>query len=685
MKKSKLTTIASLLLTLVSHAQTFEWAKSFGGNQGDVGYSIAVDASGNVYTTGTFNGTVDLDPGAGIVNLTSAGERDVFIQKLDASGNFVWAKSFGGIGYELGLSIDVDASGNVYTTGQFDNTVDFDPGPGTTILTASGTSNMFIQKLDASGNFIYAKTFGFFCTHTGYSITVDAQGNVYTTGQFWGTADFDPGPGITSLTSVDINDVFVHKLDASGSFVWARSFGGSLNDVGSAIAVDDLGNVYTTGYFQGTVDFNPGAGTSNLTSLGGLNIFIHKLDASGNFVWVKSISGSSFSHSIAVDTSGNVYTTGEYYQTVDFDPGASTANLTSEGGSDIFVHKLDASGNFIWAKSFGGNDDDRAWSIATDASGNVYTTGEFYGNFDEMIDFDPGAGTAILIPEGISDVFVQKLDASGNFIWAKSFGGTSTDIGYSITVDVSGNVYTTGQFSFTVDFDPGTGTANLTSQGSDDIFIQKMSQCTPTTSTDYKTACNSYTWINGNTYTASNDTATYTLINAAGCDSVVTLNLTINSVSEINTSLDGLTMTATNANATYQWLNCDNNFGIINDETNQTFTATTNGNFAVELTENGCVDTSSCVEITTVGILENTFCQEINVFPNPTNGKVWITFEEALNNAEIILTDLQGRIVFTQKIDVTKDVLLEIEGDAGVYFLTIKTPNEKSLLKLVKK
>jgi hypothetical protein len=687
MKKTILITIAALLLSVGSYAQTFEWAKSFGSSSSDQGKSITVDASGNVYTMGSFRGTVDFDPGAGTANITSAGEDDIFIQKLDASGNFIWAKSFGNSTYDIGTSIAVDASGNVYTTGGFSGTVDFNPGAGTANLTATSTENIFIQKLDVSGNFIWAKTFGFICVHEGHSITVDATGNVYTTGVFLGTADFDPGAGIASLTSVDSKDVFVHKLDASGNFIWAKSFGGINNDEGMSITVDASGNVYTTGYFQNSVDFNPGAGTANLTSVGNQDIFVQKLDASGNFIWAKTFGSSSqdVGYSIAADASGNVYSTGVFLGTADFDPGAGTVNLTAAGAMDIFVHKLDASGNFVWAKSFGGIDYDWVNSIALDASGNVYTTGSFYGNFDEMIDFDPGAGSAILIPVGGDDVFVQKLDASGNFIWAKSFGGIGEDIGYSIFVDPAGNVYTTGEFDYTVDFDPGAGTANLTALGpNDDGFVQKMSQCSPSTSTDIQTACDYYTWINGNTYTASNDTATYTLLNAGGCDSVITLNLTINSVSEINTSLDGLTLAATNANATYQWLDCDNNYGMINDETNQTFTATTNGNFAVELTQNGCVDTSACVDVTTVGILENTFCQEIKVFPNPTSGKVRVAFEEALNNAEITLTDLQGKIVFTQKQDVTKEALLEIEGDAGVYFLTIKTPNAYSLVKLVK-
>jgi hypothetical protein len=689
MKKTKLTTIAALLLTVGSYAQTFEWAKSFGSSQDDQGTSITVDASGNIYTTGFFRNTVDFDPGVGTANLTAVGGNDIFIQKLDASGNFIWAKSFGGGVDDYGYSIAVDASGNVYTTGSFRITVDFDPGAGTANFTSVGGNDIFVQKLDASGNFIWAKSFGGSSADYGYSITVDVSGNVYTTGYFFNTVDFDPGAGIANFTSVKDADIFVQKLDASGNFIWAKSFGGSLDfgssdDYGTSITVDASGNVYTTGYFENTVDFDPGAGTANFTSVGLFHdIFVQKLDASGNFIWAKSFGDSLYETgtSITVDASGNIYTTGHFTETVDFDPGEGTANFTSEGARDVYVQKLDASGNFIWAKSFGGSSDDFGNTITLDASGNVYTT----GYFQVTADFDPGAGTVNLTSAGSWDIFVQKLDASGNFIWAKSFGSSNTDEGASITLDASGNVYTTGYFYGTVDFDPGAGTANLTSAGSWDIFIQKMSQCAPTTSTDYKTDCNSYTWINGITYTASNDTATYTLLNTAGCDSIVTLNLTINSVSDINTSLDGLTLTATNANATYQWLNCDTNFGMINDETNQTFTATTNGNFAVELTQNGCVDTSACVEITTVGILENTFCQEIKVFPNPTSGKVRVAFEEALNNAEITLTDLQGKIVFTQKLDVTKEVLLEIEGDAGVYILTIKTPNERSQVKLVKK
>lgn len=219
--------------------------------------------------------------------------------------------------------------------------------------------------------------------------------------------------------------------------------------------------------------------------------------------------------------------------------------------------------------------------------------------------------------------------------------------------------------------------------GCDSIMTITLTLNNSTTSTDVQTACDSYTWIDGNTYTSSNNTATHVLTNVAGCDSVVTLDLTINSVSDITTSLNGTTVTATNTNATYQWLDCDNT-SIISGETNQTFTSTSNGNYAVELTENGCIDTSACVNVTTVGIDELGNTVKILAFPNPTTGAIQVTFEETVNNVELILTDLQGKTISSKVFSNIKNTKIELEGSRGVYFLTIKTPKGQNTIKLIK-
>jgi len=477
--KTKISLAFGLLLSLPISAQTFQWAKSMGASSYDWSYSIAADASGNVYTTGIFNGTADFDPGTGTYTLTSAGSGDIFISKLDASGNFVWAKNMGGTSDDYGLSVAVDASGNVYTTGEFQGASDFDPGTGTYNLTSAGGTDIFVSKLDASGNFVWAKNMGGINQDKGRSIAVDASGNVHSTGHFQGTADFDPGTGTYNLISAGLDDIFISKLDASGNFVWAKSMGGASDDYGLSVAVDASGNVHGTGYFQGAADFDPGTGTYSLTSSGGYDIFVSKLNASGNFVWAKNMGGNSsdFARSITLDGSGNVYTTGNFFGTADFDPGTGTYNLVSFGMNDICISKLDASGNFVWAKNLGGTSDDYGYSIAVDTPGNVYTT----GYFRSTADFDPGTGSYTLTSVGGQDIFISNLDASGNFVWANNTGGSSDDWGYSIALAASCNIYTTGTFQGTADFDAGVGVSNLVSAGGFDVFVTKYTDCSQTT------------------------------------------------------------------------------------------------------------------------------------------------------------------------------------------------------------
>lgn len=455
----------------------FVWSKAIGSGEVDQGHSVTIDASGNVYTTGYFNGTVDFDPGPGTFNLTSAGTNDIFISKLDSNGNFVWAKAITDYYSCIAYDIVTDSSGNVYLTGFFWDTVDFDPGPGTTNLTSNGWSDIFIIKLTSSGNLLWAKAMGGTQYDNGFSLSVDSSGNVYVTGYFQGTADFDPGPGTVNLISAGNLDIFICKLDSNGNLLWAKGMGGTLEDRGYSIATDNFGNVYATGFFQETVDFNPGGVGGNLINTSGLDIFVSKFSSNGDFVWAKGMGGTLGGEggeglALSLDTSGNAYTTGYFTGTVDFDPGAGNFNLSSEAPSqDIFISKLSSNGNFVWAKSLHGPLNENGYGIAVESSGNVYTTGFFQGT----VDFDPGTGTFNLTSVGVNDIFISKLSSNGNFVWAKSMGGTLNEYGKDITIDSSKNVYTTGYFQGTGDFDPEKGIFNMTSAGSDDIFIHKLS------------------------------------------------------------------------------------------------------------------------------------------------------------------------------------------------------------------
>ncbi len=460
-------------------AQDFVWAKRMGGSSFDYGESVALDSAGNVYTTGKFAGTADFDPHPNVTyNLTSAGGYDIFVSKLDSNGNFVWAKRMGGGGTDAAYSITVGTAGNVSTTGYFNATADFDPGPGVYNLTSAGS--IFVSKLDSNGNFVWAKKMGGtgIASGTGISLTVDTAGCVYTTGYFHLTADFDPDPAVTyDLTTPGDYDIFVSKLDSNGNFVWAKRMGGIQGDHGFSVAVDSAGSVYTTGQFEGTADFDPDPNvTYSLTTPGDSDIFVSKLDSNGNFVWAKAMRGTGnnydYGDALAVDSAGSVYTTGQFEGTVDFDPHPDvTYDLTTAGSVDIFLSKLDSNGNFVWAKRMGGAGDEYGDALAVDSAGSVYTTGYFHGT----VDFDPHPDvTYDLTTAGSGDIFLSKLDSNGNFVWAKRMGGAGDEYGASIALDGAGSVYTMGQFEGTADFDPGSGTYDQTSAGLYDTFVSKL-------------------------------------------------------------------------------------------------------------------------------------------------------------------------------------------------------------------
>src|SRR5688572_4794666 len=273
--------------------------------------------------------------------------------------DWIWAKSVGGISFDYSRTMVIDPDNNLYIVGGFYSTTDFDPGTGVFDLTPVGFYDIFVLKLDSTGNFLWVKQFGGLNNDYCNAITIDENGNIYIAGYFRDTCDFDPDAGVFNLTSVGWEDIFICKLTSSGNFIWAKQMGGSYTDNARAIAMDTSGNdcIYITGTYRDTADFDPGAGIFNLTAPGGEAIYITKLDSSGNFVWAKQLGGahSDLPEKIIVDPTGSgcIYTTGYFRWTGDFDPGVGIYNLSSVGWDDIFISKLDSSGNFIWAKSMG--------------------------------------------------------------------------------------------------------------------------------------------------------------------------------------------------------------------------------------------------------------------------------------------------------------------------------------------
>jgi hypothetical protein len=422
-----------------------KWGKAFGGSANDLGRGVAVDRSSNVFVTGAFEDTVNFGGGPRV----SAGQQDIFLVKFGQSGKHLWSRRYGDAGFQQGGSVAANPSGSVYVTGVFEGSVDFGGGP----LVSSGSRDIFLVKFGPEGAHQWSRRFGGASLELDGGVAADASGNVALTGSFRGTADFGGGPLNSAGGS---SDIFLARFGPDGTHLWSKRFGDTDSDVGTSVAFDGAGNVLLTGHFQLAADFGGGP----LTSAGSSDIVVAKFSPSGNHLWSKQFGDLDLQEAwaIGVDGMDSVVVCGNFGGTVDFGGGP----LTSQGSTDIFAAKLDESGNHVWSGRFGDTDLDYGVGVVAGPLGECVLTGSFRGS----VDFGGGALTSA----GGDDIFVAKLDASGNHLWSMVFGNSGGDSGNAVGLNSTGNIFMTGRFAGSVDFDGST----LMGEGGQDIFVFKM-------------------------------------------------------------------------------------------------------------------------------------------------------------------------------------------------------------------
>ncbi len=469
----KIILIAILTNPLFVLAQNFEWVTGIQGASLLNARNISTDLNGNIVVSGDFAGTIDFDPGLGVNNITTAGGIDFFVQKLDSNGNLIWAFTIGATGNEDALGMEVDNSGNVYVTGHFENTVDFDPGPGVFNLTSNGLNDIFIVKINLSGNLVWAKSIGAGGNDYGYDLKVDTNNYLYVVGNFTNTVDFDPGPGITNAASNGVSDAFALKMDTAGIFIWAKTFGGLDNCYSEAVVIGKHNDIFLTGNYKGSVDFDPGIGTNVIMSFGNTDSYLLRLDTAGIFIWSGSIGGANIEdgEDLCTDASGNIFVTGSYEFGADLDLGPDTVYANNRGDKDIYIMKIDTSGNLIWVNTYGSFGADRGISIYCDEFDNIILGGLFSG----QVDFDHSMGISNLNSGGGTDIIILKLNNQGDELWGINIGDTGNDGAQSITSDLNDNIIVSGHFYFTPDFNPGIGIDTMTANAIYDGFVLKLS------------------------------------------------------------------------------------------------------------------------------------------------------------------------------------------------------------------
>lgn len=402
--------------------------------------------------------------------------------------------------YAVGKAVAVDAQGNVYSCGNANAQVDFDPGPGQALSpTGSGVNgDIYVVKYDNTGNYLWHYLVGGSSTDIAKNVVVDGNGDVLVSGSYSGFFDWDPGPGVVQ-PGVGNSDCFVLKVSSAGAFLWLQRITGAGEDQDHGLAVDAANNVYVTGYNSDDVTFSNGDTT--LQHQGGVwDGYYAKYGGDGGFRWAKSIAGNGVQRGMSVACSGaHLYLYGSCTGTTVVN-GSDTLALPASPWA-TYVCKTDTAGSVIWLKSQTAMDNMGAEVVRTNGA-NVYLFASFRGT----VDADPGPGILSLVPPSPSypqTLFVQ-LDTSGNAVWANQLqGNIHFDCVGDIALDANGGVVVTCAIAQTQDYDPGPGDATITPVQPNDLFIAHYD------------ASGSFLWVRMITTGETFDTASGVAVDAA--------------------------------------------------------------------------------------------------------------------------------------------------------------------------
>ncbi|KFC19983.1 T9SS type A sorting domain-containing protein [Chryseobacterium sp. FH1] len=469
----------SILVGIVqTSAQEFSWAKTFGGEGDDVIRSLAVDAQGNSYATGYFTDNSIFGEELQQTDLTSKGMYDIFISKTSPSGQLLWVKGIGGTSNDYGTSITVDANNNIYVTGIYEETVNFNPGGTAQTLTSHGAQDIFVLKLDPNGNFVWAKGIGGEGYEETSAVQVSSNGEVYLAGYFSGAVDFDPSEAENILTPKGLVDSFFVKLSNNGDLSWVKTIGGFLTTTMDMKLQNE--NLYILGNFTETTDFDPDANQTHEFTAEGFDVFVLKMDLSGKFVNVtttKSLTSSTGATPtrLSLDDSNNAYVSGYFGGTIDFGPDVDhngQYTFTAENMLTGFVFKIDNNGKLVWAnymKPLTEEASSLGYGLVVNKNQETFITGYVGGNV-KFDDIEVEQNT-----NHFMNAFLAKLNTEGKFVDAKLFAGVDFIDTHCAAKDANDNIYIGGAFDELANLNP-TGSSNyyVSSRGFRDSYVVKL-------------------------------------------------------------------------------------------------------------------------------------------------------------------------------------------------------------------
>lgn len=718
-------TTLPLLLLLINLIQvsaqnlSVSWVRQFGGPSQMTSLGNTKDPSGAMITCGFIEGVTDFNPGPESNPASTNGAKDAYISKLNSDGDYLWSIAFGGTGNDMAYDVASDVQGNIYCTGEFTGTVNFNPSGNPTSLTAINGYNAFVVKYSSTGEFQWVRKFGGASSgyESGRNIIVDASGNVIVTGKFYGLVDFDPSGNTAEIGPANNYGAYMVKLTANGEYVWGKSIPGSYTTP-TELNVDANNNIYWVGYFYGSTDFDPSSANFSLNGQY-YDTYIAKYTPQGNFTWVKHLTSTNYCYTNAVEiaSDGSIYVAGGFNGTTDFDPDLVSSQIVTNtsGTYKPFLLKLSSNGLYQYLKQLAPTSIGSATGVKLDNNGNIYVTGYYRGTSD----FNPDPSNELILSSvtpSYEDGFVTKFNHSGDFILASSFGGPDYDYVHGLQINaMNGALNVIGSFYGTCDFDPTSSVLNLTSAGSGDGFIARFVQCSAVSETIQANSCGSYN-LNGTIYTESgfynqmlesslgcdslltleltisgatfsnvtlytNDVVTFngesyatagqftqTIENASGCDSIIYIEVVILE-NNFELEVENGVISTSQTGVSYQWIDCNNNNQPIPGATQETFTPTQSGSYALIVFGNEGQVTSNCIDIILTGIsIEKR--NPVRLFPNPAQDQLNISLE-TIDFEYYQIYNLQGKLVLTGQINTLNESVNITHLSTGVYSIQL--------------
>ena len=653
----------------------FEKVNTFNGQLNGAANRSVVDSEGNTYTLGNFQESVSFGTGEVQVMLNSAGGNDTYLSKYDPNGEFVWVKQFGTPNSDIIDLLEINDQDELFVAGSFKGTIDLNPGAGTDEFISGVQKDMFITKLDRNGNYQWSQKVNGDGESHPLDLKILDDGYIIFNLKFNGIQDIDPGSDTVLLDENNGTSVMIMFSDL-GNYQWNYQLPALL----TKIASDNMGNILSCGKFSGSVDFDSSASQSILTAVSVQeDAFVLKLSNTGDFNWVKQVSGESNKqiNDLTCDEDNNILYTGYFSGITDFDPGIALYEINSSNGADAFLTKLSSDGDHLFTKDIGVITPCLGEHIATDNENNIYMS----GFFSSTMDFDPNEGEYFMTNSGFGNHFLLKLASNGQFLLAKQIEGDMPLNGNDLNVLNDKRIIISGGYNGTADFDPGNDTYNHTTP-SGNGYVVTWYQELETSYSDF--ICDSYLSPSGNFIWEGPGTYFDTVINEDGCTTIY--EITLNSIdTSIQLSSDESSLIASQPGAEYQWIDCDNEV-ILEGETEQSFTPMINGNFAVEITYNGCTKISECTWFESGNVTTNTIelnDDEFTMYPNPTMGQITIRFKNNQPNAQIRIYSVVGRLVDQVSAFNANQIDFTINNEPGIYIIEING-SHRSRRKIVK-